>query len=144
MKHIRKPSGTLTTILATMDEETIRRTRDKMLVAVKIADALSSKNISQKSFAEMMGKSESVISDWISGDRNFTIDTLSDIGHCLGISLINSEYMRATRLSNGISSMKFAKTRTPSVYNTYDTHTLSPVLGGKWESCDNILFSVAF
>ncbi len=61
-----------------------------MQIAVMIADALEEKHISQKQFAAMMGKTESEISDWLSGDRNFTVNTLSDIGDCLGISFFNT------------------------------------------------------
>ena len=38
-----------------MDENSLRHTRDRMLVAAKIADTLSLKKISQKRFAEMVG-----------------------------------------------------------------------------------------
>jgi transcriptional regulator with XRE-family HTH domain len=62
-----------------------------MLLAVKMANALKKKKISQKQFAEMMGKSTTVVSEWLSGDRNFTVDTLTDIGYALGINLLNTE-----------------------------------------------------
>ena len=52
-----------------------------------IADALKAKGISQKRLAEMTGRSESEVSEWLSGDRNFTIDTLSDISQYLGAEL---------------------------------------------------------
>lgn len=83
----RKPSATLTKIMSSITEEDRRRTRDRMLIAVKIADALEAKKLSQKAFAELMSKSESEISEWLSGNRNFTVDTLSDISDCLGIRL---------------------------------------------------------
>lgn len=72
----RKPSASLTRIINNIDEDKLRRTRDRMLVANKIADALNAKGISQKKFSEMTGRSESEVSEWLSGDRNFTIDTL--------------------------------------------------------------------
>ena len=75
----RKPSATLTRIMSAITDEDKRRMRDRMLVAVKIADALEAKKLSQKAFAEIMGKSESEISEWLSGNRNFTIDTLLDV-----------------------------------------------------------------
>lgn len=43
-----------------------RHTRDRMLIAVKIADALEAKKLSQKDFAKLMDKSESEISGWLS------------------------------------------------------------------------------
>lgn len=96
MKAQRIQSTTLSNILSTMDEDTLRHMKDRMMIACKIADALKEKGISQKSFASMIGKCESEISDWLSGNRNFTIDTLSDIEHCLHISLINRSLPNST------------------------------------------------
>ena len=39
----------------------------------------------------MLGKSESEVSEWLSGERNFTINTLSDISFCLGMDLFCRE-----------------------------------------------------
>ena len=112
----RKPSAALSKILSSISEEDKRHTRDRMLVAVKIADALEAKKLSQKRFAELMGKSESEISEWLSGNRNFTIDTLSDIGDSLGISLLPNSDMRTKRVSTQESHIKIAKTRNPRPY----------------------------
>ena len=45
-----------------------------------------------------MGKTESEISEWISGERNMTIDTLSDFENALGISLLNIHSERTQRI----------------------------------------------
>ena len=116
----RKPSASLTRIINNIDEDKLRRTRDRMLVAIKIADALKAKGISQKKFAEMTGRSESEVSEWLSGDRNFTIDTLSDIQKYLGIDLLNTSSMRTSPVSKEASRMKVAKRRTPVVYDMSD------------------------
>ncbi len=113
----RKPSASLTRIMNNIDEDKLRRTRDRMLVANKIADALKAKGISQKKFSEMTGRSESEVSEWLSGDRNFTIDTLSDIKKYLGIDLLNTSSMRTSLVSKEASRMKVAKKRTPVVYD---------------------------
>ena len=55
----RKPSAVLSEIMSSITEDDKRHTRDRMLIAVKIADALDAKKLSQKRFAELMGKSES-------------------------------------------------------------------------------------
>ena len=73
--------------MSSITEEDRCRTRDRMLIALKTADALEAKKLSQKAFAELMSKSESEISEWLSGNRNFTVDTQSDISDCLGIRL---------------------------------------------------------
>lgn len=116
----RKPSASLTRIINNIDEDKLRRTRDRMLVANKIADALKAKGISQKKFAEMTGRSESEVSEWLSGDRNLTIDTLSDIQKYLGIDLLNTSSMRTSPVSKEVSRMKVAKRRTPVVYDMND------------------------
>ena len=59
----RKPSAVLSEIMSSITEEDKRHTRDRMLIAVKIADALDAKKLSQKRFAELMGKSESEVSE---------------------------------------------------------------------------------
>ena len=116
----RKPSASLTRIMNNIDEDKLRRTRDRMLVANKIADALKAKGIKQKKFSEMTGRSESEVSEWLSGDRNFTIDTLSDIKKYLGIDLLNTSSMRTSLVSKEASRMKVAKKRTPVVYDMSD------------------------
>ncbi len=112
----RKPSATLTKIMSSITEEEKRRTRDRMLIAVKIADALEAKKLSQKAFAELMKKSESEISEWLSGNRNFTVDTLSDISDCLGIRLLPGSEMRTRRISTDATHRKVTKTRSPFPY----------------------------
>lgn len=116
----RNPSASLTRIINNIDEDKLRRTRDRMLVANKIADALNAKGISQKKFSEMTGRSESEVSEWLSGDRNFTIDTLSDIQKYLGIDFLNTSSMRTSPVSKEASRMKVAKRRTPVVYDMSD------------------------
>ncbi len=137
----RKPSASLTRIMNNIDEDKLRRTRDRMLVANKIADALKAKGISQKKFSEMTGRSESEVSEWLSGDRNFTIDTLSDIKKYLGIDLLNTSSMRTSLVSKEASRMKVAKKRTPVVYDMSDI-LIASVSNG-WLSATRPELSVA-
>ena len=65
----RRPSAILTKIISSITDEDERRTRDRMRIAVKIADSLEAKKLSQKAFAKLMGKTESEISEWLSGNR---------------------------------------------------------------------------
>ena len=69
-----------------------------MLLAAKLCAALRSKGITQKAFAEMMGKTESEISDWLSGERNFTVDTLTEIEQAMGLSLLNTQSMNVCQV----------------------------------------------
>lgn len=91
---IRKATGVLGRMLANMDELSLAKTRNRMLVAAKIADAMRSSNMNQKQLAQKMCKTESEVSEWLSGDRNFTLDTLTEIEHTLNVSLINTESSR--------------------------------------------------
>lgn len=137
----RKPSLILTQIVSSIDEDKLRRTRNRMLVATKIADTLCARGISQKRFAEMMDRSESEISEWLSGDRNFTIDTLSDIKESLGIDLLNVSSMRISPISNEESRIKMAKTRTPVVYERHDMVTFN--VSSVWLSASQVEASIA-
>mgnify|MGYP004558420277 FL=1 len=137
----RKPSASLTRIMNNLDEDKLRRTRARMLVAVKIADTLKAKGISQKRFAEMTGRSESEISEWLSGDRNFTIDTLSDIKKYLGLDLLNIPTMRTAPVSKDASRIKVAKKRTPVLYDMSDILTSNVTSG--WLSASRLELSVA-
>lgn len=89
----RKATGLLAELLAEMDPISLACTRNKMLLAVKIADAMQSKGLNQKKMATEMGKSESEISEWLSGDRNFTVDTLTEIELFLKVKLIDTRKM---------------------------------------------------
>ena len=46
-------TGVLGNILSEMNEESLAKTRNRMLVAVKISDALKARGLSQKQFAKM-------------------------------------------------------------------------------------------
>lgn len=61
----------------------------KMKLAAKIYQAMKSLGMTQTQFAEAMGKPVSLISRWMSGTHNFTVDTLVDIQRVLGISLLD-------------------------------------------------------
>ena len=85
----KKATGVLGRIIANADPVKVAKVQNKMIVAAKIADAMKAKNLNQKQFAQLMGRTESEISDWLSGDRNFTIDTLFDIGQALGVTFLS-------------------------------------------------------
>lgn len=138
----RKPSATLTKIMSSVTEEDKRRTRDRMLIAVKIADALEAKKLSQKAFSELMGKSESEISEWLSGNRNFTVDTLSDISVCLGIRLLPDSDIRTKRISKDNSHRKIRKTRSPYPYDMSGNRIISYV-SDAWSTSSSLNFAIA-
>ena len=125
----RKPSKVLTKILASIDEDKLRRTRERMLVACKIADTLEVKGLTQKEFAKMLGKSESEISELLSGNRNFTFDTLSDMAHCLGIDLFPLSFIPTKRVTKEDTEIKLPKTRKYGTYGIGEVYTISQSFG---------------
>ena len=91
---IRKAKGVLGRMLANIDELSLAKTRNRMLVATKISEAMRCSGLNQKQLAEKMGKKESEVSEWLSGDRNFTLDTLTEIEQALNVSLVDTESSR--------------------------------------------------
>lgn len=64
----------------------------KMLLASKIDDAMKTKGWKNKDLLNVIGKSSpSLITKWLSGTHNFTIDTLIDLERALDIKLLNLE-----------------------------------------------------
>jgi transcriptional regulator with XRE-family HTH domain len=57
-------------------------------IANRIYDLLKARNISQRKFAELMGKRESEISRWLTGRHGFTTTTLAKIASVLGEPVI--------------------------------------------------------
>lgn len=57
-------------------------------ISSRIAALLSERNMSQKEFAEMIGKRESEVSKWLKGTHNFTLRTLSKISAILDAPII--------------------------------------------------------
>lgn len=92
----RKAAGVLGQMVSEVNPVQLAKTRNRMLVAAKIADAMKARHLNQKQFAKMMGRTESEISDWLSGDRNFTIDTLFDIGQALGVTFLSETIQYTT------------------------------------------------
>lgn len=76
-------------ILNEISPAELKRTKQRMLLAAKIDDAIKAKGWKKSDFAREMKKSPSEISKWLSGTHNFTIDTLSDIEELLRIKLVN-------------------------------------------------------
>lgn len=64
----------------------------KMKMSAKIYAGLKAKGWKSLDLANILGlKSPSLVSKWLSGTHNFTIDTLVDIQRVLGINLLDVE-----------------------------------------------------
>ena len=90
MINEKKTKNVLNDLLSKIDKVALKKTSNRMMIALKIGNALKNSGLSQKEFAKRLHKSESEVSSWLSGDRNFTIDTLTEISLMLNISLLDT------------------------------------------------------
>lgn len=79
-------------IFSEISELEQKKIENKMMIAAKIEDLLKSNDWSKKKFLEKLGmKNQSIISKWLSGTHNFTVDTLTEIEHILQTKMFNLE-----------------------------------------------------
>ncbi len=57
-------------------------------IALEVLEHLHENGISQKTFAAQMGVSAQVVSKWLKGGENFTLETISKLEAVLGFELI--------------------------------------------------------
>lgn len=67
----------------------ISKAKKFVRLAARIEQSLIEKGLSKKDFASLLNVQPSVVTKWLSGSHNFTIDTLFDIEKCLGVQLIS-------------------------------------------------------
>lgn len=90
MSELKK--GILASLLSEIDPLEQAKTDAKMEIAAKIAQAMEAKKWKKKDLLNVVGKDNpSIITKWLSGTHNFTIDTLVELERALSISLINRE-----------------------------------------------------
>lgn len=90
-------------LLAETSTDEIKLTEKKMLLAVRIADAVKKKFHHRNDFAVAIGKKPSEITKWLSGTHNFTTETLFEIERVLDIELITLETRPVSYVSYYIS-----------------------------------------
>lgn len=83
---IRRLKGQITPKIT---EENERR----MGLAVKIAETLRARGLTNQEFAYLMGKKASEVSRWLSGTHNFTTETLWQMERVLRVQLLTSSPM---------------------------------------------------
>jgi transcriptional regulator with XRE-family HTH domain len=91
----------------------------KMLIAVKIADALKAKGWRYIDLLKALKmENPSIITRWLSGTNNFTVDTLIELGEALDISFLNLEEPkgRSTFYSQSASQKATTKCYDPSIH----------------------------
>lgn len=99
----KEATGVLKELLANINEKELAKTRKRMMLAAKIEEAMKRCGYNQTQLAHLMKKSPTVISEWLSGNRNFTTDTLVDIEEALGIRLLDTSIMTAVNAGSEIS-----------------------------------------
>ena len=81
-------SSILDEIYDSITPDEFEKVGKRMLLATRIDDGIIAKAWKKSDFAKAMKKQPSVISKWLSGTHNFTVDTLFDIEAVLNIKLI--------------------------------------------------------
>lgn len=66
-------------------------------IARRISDLLTAKHWTQADLARATGKKASLVSRWLSGTHNYTIQTIAEIESALGASIITVNKTRARR-----------------------------------------------
>lgn len=95
---MRRNNALSKNIMVSTEPVVVRRIGTRVLVAKMLHDYLSIRGITQQELASKMGKLPSEVSKWLSGNHNFTIDTLSDIGYYLDTDfLIRRDEMASFR-----------------------------------------------
>lgn len=82
-------SPLLESLVSKITPEEQARTDARMKLAARIYKALKEKEWTQVQLAHALNKQVSVISKWLSGTHNFTIDTLTDIEGVLPVHLLD-------------------------------------------------------
>ena len=88
-------------LLNSISPEVSAKIERKMLIAAKIDDALKIKRWKKKDLLNALGKKNpSVITKWLSGTHNFTLDTLIDLERVLDINLLDLDKKQEQVLVN--------------------------------------------
>jgi len=72
-------------------QQNLSSEQKKGLLAKRLKQKMKAENIKGTNLAGKLGRSPSEISKWLSGNHNFTIETLFSLEEELGISLVNIE-----------------------------------------------------
>ena len=83
-----KTNKLMNDIRGTMSAEMKARMELMVGVSNRIYDVLEAKGLSQKDFANLIGKTETEISRWLSGTHNLTVATIAKISAALGEDIV--------------------------------------------------------
>jgi ribosome-binding protein aMBF1 (putative translation factor) len=97
-----------------------RKTDTRMLLAARINDAMRAKGWKNKDLMEALDRNTpSIITKWLSGTHNFTMDTLVELESVLDISLLNlrPEKPKITFFTIAVSQKATIDTALPNFVN---------------------------
>lgn len=94
------------------DDNLIQRAANRIIVSGLIHEVMENKGISQAELASRMNVCKSHISRLLSGDRNLTLDTISDMMIALKMKM---QYRIIEREENGL----FYQSSCESIYSSY-------------------------
>lgn len=81
-------SSLINEILNKTDPMQSKRVQLRMHIAATIIEAMKAQKVTKMQLAKKCQKSPTLITKWLSGTQNFTLDSLSDLEFVLGIQLI--------------------------------------------------------
>lgn len=91
MRKARKYSSTVVqNVLDSIDKGEYARIESRMTISAMIANRIKELGISKIQFSVLMDVQPSIITRWLSGTHNFTIDTISDIQSKLDIVILST------------------------------------------------------
>jgi predicted transcriptional regulator len=93
LKATEYNSPLLDELLASIDPLESAKIEARMVIACKIADAMTEKKMSKKDLAQQLGQPASTVTKWLSGKHNFNSETLIRISRALNIDFSIQEEM---------------------------------------------------
>jgi len=79
----------LDSLFDNLSPELGKKVAAKMIIAAKIDDARKRLNLNRVELAKKLRKNPSEMTKWLSGNHNFTVDTLIEVEGKLGIKLLS-------------------------------------------------------
>jgi transcriptional regulator with XRE-family HTH domain len=122
-------SNLIDSLFNEISSDDFERTKNKMLLAARIDDAIKAKKWKKKDLAEALNKRPSEITKWLSGTHNFTVDTLWQLEKVLDIELIKLSGSKTEQVTNFyISVSQETVKESPDSIRINDTDQLIPYI----------------
>ena len=102
------------------------RSQKRMLLAARLKDILAELGWKKKDLAEKLGKNPSEVTKWLSGNHNFTTDTLAEIELTTGKPLINVMETPLARVEEPSPEYRVLAKPTVSTVIKYPLRNLHP------------------